>query len=132
MFLLHGNLKISELLRACLVCVKVVFFFYFYFLYSFSILKSYPHFLFPSIFLFGIIFYFVFPFIFYDNHQQIYIYIYREREREREVRDSGTHKFDFFNENAIVFIFKKMKTQKSCIYFLYSNPIFFFNTKNEN
>ena len=41
----------------------------------------------------------------------------------------------FLYENVIVFIFKKMKTLKNCIQFLYSNPFFFFfffDTKNEN
>jgi len=47
-----------------------------------------------------------------------------------QVSVSGTHRFElfFFNENIIVFIFKKMKTLKSCIQFLYSNS-FFFNWK---
>ena len=53
----------------------------------------------------------------------------RERERERE-RPMIVRSIDFiFFKNATVFIFKKTKIPKNCIYFLYSN---FFLTKNKN
>ena len=128
MFLKYGNLRISGLLRACLVCVEVVSFFYFYFLYSFSILKSCTNFLFPSFFfLFGIIFYFVFLFIFfffYDNHQQ------RERERERSVIMGPTDLIFLWKCHCIHF--QENETRKKVIFIFCIQILFFFNTKNEN
>ena len=50
-------------LRTCLVTYGFVFIFIFHFLYSFSLLKSYIHFLFPTLFLFGTIFGLVFVFL---------------------------------------------------------------------
>ena len=60
----------------------------------------------------------------------------RNRDREREIFDvTSQWQLDpqiwFFYENATAFIFKKIKTPKSFIKFLYSNLIFL-DTENEN
>ena len=120
MFLKYGNLRISGLLRACLVCVEVVSFsyFYFYFLYSFSILKSCTNFLFPSFFFVWYHFLLCLPLHFFFFLWQ------PPTKREREVSNNGTHRFDFFTKMPLYSFSRKWNTQKSYIYFLYSNPIF--------
>ena len=121
MFLKYGNLRISGLLRACLVCVEVVSFsyFYFYFLYSFSILKSCTNFLFPSFFFVWYHFLLCLPLHFF-----FFFMTTTNKEREREVSNNGTHRFDFFTKMPLYSFSRKWNTQKSYIYFLYSNPIF--------
>ena len=89
-----------------------------HFLFLFSILKSCTHFLFSSIFLFGIIFYFVFPFMTTTNKQRE-----RERERERPID------FIFLQKCNCIHFQENENTKKLYTFFVFN--FFFFNTKNK-
>ena len=101
----------------------------------FLFFKSCTHFLYPTHFMFAIIFWSSFCF-FFSFSFLIYIFQLKIQHNWESVFWWGklvlvkpTYLiFFFFNENIIVFIFKKMKTSKSFIQFLYSNS-FFFNWK---
>ena len=101
----------------------------------FLFFKSCTHFLYPTHFMFAIIFWSSFCF-FFSFSFLIYIFQLKIQHNWESVFWWGklvlvkpTYLiFFFFNENIIVFIFKKMKTSKSFIQFLYSNS-FFLNWK---
>ena len=99
----------------------------------FLFFKSCTHFLYPTHFMFAIIFWSSFCF-FFSFSFLIYIFQLKIQHNWECVFWWGKLVlvepiylifFLIFYENIIVFIFKKMKTSKSCIQFLYSNSIFF-------
>ena len=106
-----------------------------HFLNSFFVSQILIHFLYPTNFMFDIIFRYSFCFFFFT--------LYFSIKNSSQLRESVCFLtgqvsvmgpidliFFFLYENVTIFIVKKMKTSKNCIQFLYSNSIFL-DTENE-